>query len=127
MSKIVWQKGGMSDLTIDKGRSFPVSEPIEINQERYMTESFNAKVISYGSSAKFIQLDISGVPKDNYDGTVNGIKTWFEDSNVNWSENSFTMIDERGNTLTVRFWQDGFSMPEAWAHRHNVSILLKVE
>ncbi len=127
MSKIVWKKTGMSDLTIDKGRSFPVNEPIQINQERYLTESLNAKVINFGSSAKFIQLDIAGVPRDNYNGTINGIKSWFENSNVNWSKNSFTMIDERGVTLTVRLWQDDFNMPEQWANRHNVSILLKVE
>ena len=50
---IVFSKAGLSDLTLERGRLYPISKPIQINQELYMTESLNAKVVDFGSTATF--------------------------------------------------------------------------
>ena len=119
---IKFQKSGMSDLTIEKGRLFPVSEPIEINQEIHLTESNNPKVIVYGDNLKIIELKFKGLTKDNYNGTVNGLYTWFNDSNINWMENSFTMIDEQGVSHTVRLYQKKFDMKMDSNGRYSIAL-----
>lgn len=124
---ITFQKSGLSDLTIERGRLFPAKSKIRINQDRYLTESMNAKVVSRGASAQFITLKISGLSADNYDGTVNGLKTWFESATINWSAASFTMVDEDGTSHTVRYWRDDFDMPEVSPNRYEITIELKKE
>ena len=119
---IKFQKSGMSDLTLEKGRLFPVSAPIEINQELHLTESNNPVVIVYGDNLNLIELKFKGLTKDNYDGTVNGLKTWFEDSNINWMENNFTLIDEKGVSHTVRLYQKKFDMKMDSNGRYSVSL-----
>lgn len=124
---ITFQKTGLSDLVIERGRLFPDKQPIQINQDRYLTESMNSKIVSRGSSAQFLKLKFSGLSKDNYDGTVNGLKTWFESSTINWSSASFTMIDEDGTTHTVRYWNDDFDMPGIAPNRYEFTLELKKE
>ena len=125
---IIFSASGMSNLTLERGRMLPYTpEEVQINQERYLTESNNAKVIDYGTDISFISLVFMFLSQDNYDGSVNGLKTWFEDSNINWSENSFTMTDEAGTAWTVRLWQSDFKMPKMRGGRFMVELILKVE
>ncbi len=125
---IVFKKSGMSDLTLERGRVVPYqTQEQKINQERYLTESYNTKVVNYGSNAQYLELSFKHLTKDNYDGTVNGLKTWFDDSSINWSMNSFTMLDENGISYTVRLWQNNFKMAVDGAGRYSVKLILKVE
>jgi len=127
MPSIVFKKSGLSDLTIETGRVYPVRRPVRVNQARYLTESMNPKVVSYGSTVEFIVLELAGLPRDNYDGTVNGIKTWLSSSVINWSAASFTLVDERGDTHTVRYWADEFDMPRVYANRYSTTLTLLKE
>lgn len=123
---IVFQKGGMSDLALERGRLLPYSpENININQEKYLTESNNPKITDYGSNLKLISLQFSHLTKDNYDGTVNGLKTWFEDSTINWLESSFTMVDENNVSHTIRLWQDKFEMSMSSNGRYSIFLIFK--
>lgn len=124
---IVFSHASLSDLTLERGRIYPVSQPIQINQDRYLTESNNPKVIDYGDDLNFIQLNFQYLSKDNYDGATNGLKTWFQDSNINYSENSFTLTDEDGVAHTVRFWQANFNMPQTSNGRYQISLTLLKE
>ena len=125
---IVFQKAGLSDLTLERGRLFPYSEKdIEINQKRYLTEDNNPIVIDYGSNLNTIRLSFSHLTSDNYDGTVNGLVTWFETSEVNWSANNFTLVDELGVSHTVRFWQKEFAMPKQIGGRYSIELILLKE
>jgi len=124
---IVFSKAGLSDLTLERGRLYPISKPIQINQELYMTESLNAKVVDFGSTATFWMMVFSYLSKDNYDGTTNGLKTWFESSTINWCENNFTLTDESGVSHTVRLWQNKFDMQESSSGRWNISFTLLKE
>jgi hypothetical protein len=128
MAKITFIKGGLSNLTMERGRSIPLSMPIEINQELYQTESMNAKVIDYGSKATYIKMEFRFLSKDNYDGAVNGLSTWFNSSQINWCSNSFTMVDESGVSHTVRLWQTNWDMPrDINNNRYSVVFILKKE
>lgn len=125
---IVFSKSGMSNLTLERGRLFPFSEgDIEINQDRYLTEDNNPIVINYGDNLELVVLSFSFLTKDNYDGAVNGLKTWFEDSNIEWSSNSFTLTDENGVAHTVRYWDDKFSMPKNVNGRYSGKLILLKE
>ena len=125
---IIFSIGGRSNLTLERGRIVPYT-PVEyqINQELYLTESNNPKVVDYGGTAQFIKLAFSHLSKDNYDGAINGLNTWFLSSEVNWAGNSFTMTDESGATHTVRFWQKRFAMLRDGAGRYSLSITLLKE
>jgi len=125
---IIFQKSGLSDLTLERGRVFPVTDTrIRPNQERYLTESLNPKVVVYGGTLQLLELRLEGLSRDNYDGAVNGLKTWFESSQVNWSANNFTLVDEQGQTRTVRLWSDEFKMTLVAPNRYSVSLLLLEE
>ena len=125
---IVFSKSGLSDLTLERGRMFPYSDgSITIHQDRYLTESNEAKVVDYGSDLTMIVLRFQYLSKDNYNGATNGLKTWFQTSEINWSANSFTMTDEDGVAHTVRFWQGDFSMPKTSNGRYQIQLVLKEE
>ncbi len=121
---IVFSAGGMSNLTLERGRLYPLSIPIQINQELNLTDGMNPKVTDYGGTAQFWKVIFNYLSKDNYDGSVNGLKTWFEDGNINWCENSFTLTDENGVAHTVRLWQKNFDMPENSNGRYSVGLTL---
>jgi hypothetical protein len=128
MAKIKFTKSGRSDLTIERGRSIPISTPITINQELNLTESMNAKVIDYGSFATYIKIELRNLTKDNYDGSINGLYSWFSSSQINWCENNFTMVDEQGVSQTVRLWQTEFDMTrDLNSGRYSISFILKKE
>ena len=124
---IQFSKSGMSTLTLERGRLFPIQNPKTANQDRYLTESNNPKVINYGDALEVMELNLAFLSKDNYDGAINGIKTWFENANINYSENSFTLTDEVGETHTVRLWQDKLNIQKVSSGRYQIKILLLVE
>ena len=124
MSKIIFSKAAMSDLYLERGRLYPVSKPQEKHQERHLTESMNPKVVSYPGTLTLWQLEFNYLSQNNYDGTTHGLKTWFENSLINYSENSFTLTDEDGVTHTVRLWQDVFDMKRHGSGRYSISLTL---
>ena len=124
---IVFSASGMSNLTLERGRLYPLSKPTEINQELNLTDDMNPKVTDYGGTAKYWKLMFNYLSKDNYDGSVNGLKTWFEDSNINWCATSFTLTDENGVAHTVRLWQKAFDMPEHGSSRYSIAFTLLEE
>jgi len=85
------------------------------------------KVVDYGNTLKLIELKLEGLSRENFDNAVNGLKTWFESSQINWCENSFTMVDETGTNRTVRLWQKEFKMAEVSPNRYSVSLTLLEE
>ena len=124
---IVFQKSGLSDLTIQRGRAFPVRNPHKPNQIRHLTENNQAKVISFGQALRLVELQVGGLNADNYNGAVNGLQTWFSSSQINYSLNSFTMIDEYGESNTVRLWQDDFEVVETEPGIFAIKVTLKIE
>ena len=128
MATITFQKASMTDLILERGRLLPTTpEVISINQDMYLTESNDAKTVKYGTNLKTSKLSFNNLTVDNYNGTVNGLKTWFEDALIDWTLNSFTLINEAGETLTVRLWQKKFSMGLKSNSRYSVNLLLKIE
>ncbi len=128
MSTIVFQKAGLSDLTIERGRILPLElDNIAVNHDMYLTEDNKPKVTDYGDSLNLIRLAFKSLTKDNYDGVVNGLKTWFESTQINWAENSFTMTDESQVVHTVRWWQKKFGMPLSAAGLYSISFILLKE
>jgi len=125
---IVFTKAGRSNLTFERGRIVPYSTvEYTINQQMDLTESNTPKVTDYGDDLKLMKLVFNHLSKDMYNGTVNGLETWFSSSEVNWAENSFTMTDETGATHTVRLWQKKFGMTADQGGRYGVSIVLLKE
>ena len=92
-----------------------------------MTESNNPIVVDYGDNLEFINLNFKNLSKDNYDGAVNGLKTWFESSEINWSANNFTLIDELGVSNTVRLWESSFGMAFKANGLYEISLKLLKE
>jgi len=125
---ITFEKNGLTSLTIAGGRITPYSPEDQIlNQETYLTESSNPKVVNYGSNLNLIKLVLKNLSKDNYDGSTQGIKTWFETSTINWSSASFTLKDEFGTDYLARLWQNKFSVKARPNSRYDITIILKVD
>jgi len=124
---MTFSKSGRSNLTLERGRLYPVSISYTKNQERYLTEGMNPKVVSYSGTLQLFNLSFSYLSKDNFDGTVNGLKTWFQSTQINYSEYNFTLTDENGVTHTVRLWDDNFEMGKDVSGRYFVTIKLLKE
>ena len=124
---IQFTKAGVGKLTLERGRVLPARRPVKINQIMSLTKGNNAKVADIGSALKLIELRLEGLSRDNYDGSVNGLLTWFENSGINWAQNTFTLTDEFGATKTVRLWQKDFDMVVNEGETFSVTLTLKVE
>jgi len=121
---ITFQKAGLSDLTIETGRSFPIKEDITFNQEINLTEDRQPKVVDYGGDPEsFIEVNINPISVKEY----NDLKAWFVSSQVNGSANTFTMIDEEGTTKTVRLWDKKVSLSKEGFGIYSTSFLLREE
>ena len=125
---IVFAKAGRSNLTFERGRIVPYSTvEYTINQQLDLTESNNPKVTDYGDDLQLMKLTFNHLSKDMYNGTVNGLETWFSSSQINWAVNNFTMTDEGGTAHTVRLWQKGFALSKDQGNRYSLSIILLKE
>lgn len=125
---ITFSKSGLTDCVIEHGRISPyIPLDITINQELYLTEDNQSKVVNYGSNFETIELIFKNLSRDNYDGSANGIKTWFENPTISWSLHPFTMVDEFGLTHSVRLWQNEFAVNAKPNGRYDISLTLKVE
>lgn len=124
---ITFRKSGLSDLVIPRGRLYPAKTPIEINQDRLLTESNNPIVVNYGDHLELLEISLEGLTRDSYDGTVNGIKSWFKNSAINFAENNFTIEDEHGESFTVRYWAGNFDMQETGENNFSVKLKLLIE
>jgi len=121
---VTFQKAGLSDLTIETGRSFPIKEDIAFNQEINLTEDRQPKVVDYGGDPEsFIEVNINPISVKEY----NDLKAWFISSQVNGSANTFTMIDEEGTTKTVRLWDRKVSLSKEAFGVYSTSFLLREE
>lgn len=114
---VVFQKSGLSDLTFENGRAYPLSSPVEFNQEIYENEDRSVKVVDYGGTpVEYIQINLPGMNQKE----ALGLLAWFKSSQVNGAANTFTMVNENGESQTVRLWQtrveteqDGFGIYSA--------------
>jgi hypothetical protein len=124
MAAITLQKSGLSDVTIANGRSFPVTYPIQFNQERYETEDQQPKVIDYGGSAvRYISVNADRITQTEF---IN-IRDFFTNSAVNGAENSITLIDENGESHTVRLWSDQIEPTQTDFNIYSISLLFRRE
>lgn len=114
-------------LIFEKGRIFPKPNPIEINQAMGFSEDMKAKVADMGNNLELIDVMMQRLTKDQYDGTVNGLKTWFDNTNINWRKNTFTFQDETGAKITVRLLDENFDMPEVVSGFYSFKLRLMQE
>lgn len=116
-----------TDLVFEKGQLYTVRKPIRPNQIVGRTAGGQIKVAKLGKSELTLILNFTGLTKDNYDGTVNGLKTWFETAAIDWRKNSFTLVDETGTSYTVRLMNPEFDMQEYSPGRYRITLTLRKE
>ena len=124
---ITFKKTGKSDLTIKNGRILPAKDSIQINQIKTLTSGNNPIVVDYSNSKKIYKLVLKNLSKDEFSGSINGIKTWFKSPEINWMMNSFTMILTDGTQKIVRLWNNKFDMNMKPNFRYDLIIELREE
>ncbi|MDZ7355755.1 MAG: hypothetical protein ONB55_21760 [candidate division KSB1 bacterium] len=121
---IVFQKSGLSDLTFENGRAYPLISPVEFNQEIYETEDRSVKVVDYGGTpVEYIQINLPGMNQKE----ALGLLAWFKSSQVNGAANNFTVINENGESQTVRLWQTQIEIEQDGFGIYNASLTLRKE
>lgn len=124
MAAITLQKSGLSDVTIANGRSFPISYPIQFNQERYETEDQQPKVIDFGGAiVQYLRLVLDRITQDEY---IN-LRDFFINSSVNGAENTVTLIDENKESHTVRLWTDSIELQQTKFNVYAVNLIFRKE
>ena len=125
MSAPIFSKTGVSTFTFDRARAFPIRSPVSGQQILDEAGGGQPKVADLGAEEQFIYLKVENLSETNRDELL----TFFRDSNINWSMNTFTWTDEDNNTNVVRYFNSkGLLDPqEIHDNKYSVIITLKVE
>lgn len=118
-------KETLPPLVFEKGQSYPIHRPIKPRQIIQEAVGGAEMVTDVGTPEELFNLVFQRLSEDNYSGLVNGLKTWFEDSNINWGQNSFTYQDEDGVETTVRYLDNTFDMPDRIAKLFSTKLTLR--
>ena len=111
-------------FTFEKGRYLPVNEPINPNQDIGIAGGGAVKVVDHGTAEQLYEIVINNVSATNR----NNLLGFLQDSFVNYTENTFTFVDEDTNSYTVRLWKaEGLDFPHVRGGLYNIRLLLRVE
>lgn len=118
-------KGGTpSNFTFEKGRYLPVNEPINPNQNIGVAGGGAVKVVDHGTAEQLREVVINNVSATNR----NALLTFLQHANVNYTEHTFTFVDEEANSHTVRLWKaEGLDLPQVRGGLYNIRLLLRDE
>lgn len=121
---ITFQKSGLSDLVLENGRSYPLSFPVEFNQVLYESESRTVKIIDYGGApVEFIEVNLPALSQKEATGLI----AWFKSAQVNGAANAFTLVNENGESQTVRLWQTRIEAVQEGFGVYSASLTLRKE
>ncbi len=111
-------------FTFEKARFLPVNEPINPNQDIGIAGGGAVKVVDHGTAEQLREIIINNVSKTNRDNLLG----FLQDSYVNYTEHTFTFIDEAENSHTVRLWKsEGLDLPQVRGGLYNIRLLLRDE
>ncbi len=111
-------------FTFEKGRYVPVNSPINPNQDIGIAGGGAVKVVDHGTAEQLYEIVINNVSATNR----NNLLGFLQDSYVNYTENTFTFVDEDTNSYTVRLWKaEGLDFPRVRGGLYNIRLLLRVE
>ena len=111
-------------FTFEKSRYLPVNEPINPNQDIGIAGGGAVKVVDHGTAEQLYEIVINNVSATNR----NNLLGFLQDSFVNYTENTFTFVDEDTNSHTVRLWKaEGLDFPQVRGGLYNIRLLLRVE
>lgn len=120
---ITFQKSGLTDLVFESGRSYPLSSPVEFDQVIYESESRKVKVIDYGNTVEFIEINLPAMTQKEATGLI----SWFKSTQVNGAANTFTLVNENGESQTVRLWQTRIETTQEGFGVYSASLTLRKE
>jgi len=111
-------------FTFEKGRYLPVNEPINPNQDIGIGGGGAVKVVDHGTAEQLREIVINNVSATNR----NNLLGFLQDATVNYTENTFTFIDEAEDSHTVRLWKaEGLDFPQVRGGLYNIRLLLRDE
>ncbi len=111
-------------FTFEKGRYLPVNEPINPNQDIGIAGGGAVKVVDHGEAEQLREIIINNVSETNR----NNLLGFLQDATVNYTENTFTFIDENNDSHTVRLWRvEGLDFPQVRGGLYNIRLLLRDE
>jgi len=110
-------------FTFEKGRFLPVSEPDQPRQLRGIAGGGQVKIADLGDPEEYFDIIINRVSKTNRDN----LEGFITDSTVNYSENTFTFVDENSTSHTVRWWSDNLNNPQVKGGLYNLRLILRKE
>ena len=119
-----FQKSGVTTVTLEKGRSLPLSEPINPAQNIGIAGGGQVKVANFGTAEQLRQVVITNVSETNR----NAVLSFLQHANVNYSQNSFTFVDENSTSRTVRLWNaSGLDFPKKKGGLYDIKLTLRDE
>ena len=111
-------------FTFEKARYLPVNSPINPNQDIGVGGGGAVKVVDHGTAEQLYEIVINNVSSTNRDNLLG----FLQDAYVNYTENTFTFIDEAEASHTVRLWKsEGLNFPQVRGGLYNIRLLLRVE
>ena len=119
-----FQKSGVTTFTFAKSRALPLNEPINPAQNIGLAGGGQVKVANLGTAEQLRQVVVSNVSKTNRDNLLSLI----QHANVNYSQNSFTFVDENSASHTVRLWNaQGLDFPQKKGGLYDIKLTLRDE
>ena len=117
-------KSGVTSYTFAKSRALPLSEPINPAQTVGIAGGGQVKVADYGDAEQLRQVAVNNVSKTSRDNLL----TFLQHANVNYSQNSFTFVDENSVSHVVRLWNaQGLDFPQKKGDLYEIKLTLRDE
>ncbi|MDP6587055.1 MAG: hypothetical protein QF535_20550 [Anaerolineales bacterium] len=119
-----FEHASVTNFTFEKERSLPLNEPINPAQNIGLAGGGQVKVANYGDAEQLRQVVVNNVSKSNRDALL----IFLQNSNINYSQGTFTFRDENNSTHTVRLWKaSGLDFPRVKGGLYNIKLTLRDE
>jgi hypothetical protein len=119
-----FEHASVTNFTFEKERSLPINEPITPAQNVGIAGGGQVKVVNYGDAEQLRKVSVNNISKTNRDALL----TFLQNSNINYSQGTFTFRDENNSTYTVRLWNaKGLDFPLVKGGLFNVQLTLRDE
>lgn len=119
-----YSKSGVATFTFEKARFLPVRKPKTPGQIIGKAGGNQVKVANVAPVEQLFMVVVDRVTSTQ----EANLRTFIEDSNINYSLNTFTFTDENSTTYTVRFWNlKNFDIPQVKGSLFNMNHILRVE
>lgn len=115
-------KSGVTTVTLSRGSIFPSAEPYIPNQFVGVSDSNVVRTAVLGDARQILEVPFAQLTSAD----ITNLRNFFQNSLINWGENSFTYTDEDSNSFTVKYIQPMFKPERDSSGNFSITLVFTV-